>query len=276
MEPSVHLDESPSIKPPMISDFNCRICFDGETDEHKLISPCKCTGSMRYVHEDCLKIWLLSRDKDLSLAECDICKYNLKMKISLATKCTCKNFWNECLGMFIFPILLVLMTSILLVIMLFLIQGIQNGTSSTGEQTYLILLMIACTIIIIIILVVFSKSIKRGCCSAEMIGWHIESIAHEDTVEFTIEHHVNNNTMVNDDLQVMVMPKFSKFGGRNVVRPEIATPRLVPIMRSGELIGYRQRVNESRSLGASQSSGFSQISHLDLSFNGGARVAPGK
>ena len=59
-----------------------------------------------------------------------------------------------------------------------------------------------------------------------------------------------------------------------MVRPEIATPRLVPIVQSGEVVGYRQRVNESRSLGASQSSGFSQISHLDLSFNANARVAP--
>lgn len=274
MEKSIN-QEDPSCLKPGGSEFCCRICFEPESEEHKLISPCKCTGSMRYIHEDCLKIWLLSKDKDLSNSECDICKFKLKMSIVLATKCNCKNFWNECLGMFIFPILLILMCSILLVILLFLIQGIQNGTSSTGERTYLVLLLIACTIIIVIILIVFIKALKRGCCSSEMVDWNIESIVHEETVEFTVEHHVSNMTMVNDDLQVMVMPKFSRFGGRNIQRPEISTSKLVPIMRSGELVGYRQRNNDSRSLGASQVSNFSQISRVDFSFNAAeSRVVP--
>lgn len=274
MDQSVNLGDSSCHKPAGL-EFCCRICFDPETDEHKLISPCKCTGSMRFIHEDCLKIWLLSKDKDLTNSECDICKFKLLMSITLATRCNCKNFWNECLGMFIFPILLMLMSAILLVILLFLIQGIQNNTSSTGEKTYLILLIIACSVIITIILVVFVKSIKRACYSSEMIGWNIESIAHEETVEFTIEQHMSNQTMINDDLQVMVMPKFSKVRGVNVERPEIVSQRLVPLMRSGELIGYRQRSNDARSLGASQTSNLSQISRMEVSFNAtDSRVAP--
>ena len=34
----------------------CRICFSGAEDG-KLISPCKCDGTQRYVHEDCLRKW---------------------------------------------------------------------------------------------------------------------------------------------------------------------------------------------------------------------------
>lgn len=34
----------------------CRICLEGENLEKVLISPCKCSGSMKYVHEECLKI----------------------------------------------------------------------------------------------------------------------------------------------------------------------------------------------------------------------------
>ena len=168
MEISVNLEDSSSIKPQNLSEFSCRICFESETDSNPLIFPCKCSGSMKYIHEACLKIWLLSQDKDLNSAECDICKTRFTMKIKLTTKCNCKNYWNECLGMFIFPVLLILMTSILMVILLFLVQGIQSGKSSAGEQTYLILLIIACAVIIIIVLVIFIKSIKRGCCSSEM------------------------------------------------------------------------------------------------------------
>ena len=34
----------------------CRICFSG-VDEGKLIAPCKCDGTQRYVHEECLRKW---------------------------------------------------------------------------------------------------------------------------------------------------------------------------------------------------------------------------
>ena len=40
----------------------CKICFDddtGEEDEsNKWISPCKCDGSIKWVHENCFKRWL--------------------------------------------------------------------------------------------------------------------------------------------------------------------------------------------------------------------------
>ncbi|KAI8840578.1 hypothetical protein BC829DRAFT_19087 [Chytridium lagenaria] len=38
----------------------CRICFGGSEDEEvlgRLISPCKCKGSMEHVHTMCLKGW---------------------------------------------------------------------------------------------------------------------------------------------------------------------------------------------------------------------------
>ena len=40
----------------------CRVCFIEDDDENDpLISPCKCTGSVRYIHYDCLKKWLNSK-----------------------------------------------------------------------------------------------------------------------------------------------------------------------------------------------------------------------
>ena len=92
MEPKVSQESSPQIKLGTLSDLVCRICFDLESDTKPLISPCKCSGSMRYIHEECLKIWLLSQDKDLSLSECDICKSRFEMSIIVKTKCTRKNY----------------------------------------------------------------------------------------------------------------------------------------------------------------------------------------
>jgi hypothetical protein len=37
----------------------CRICFEPSEDNHnELLSPCNCSGSLRYIHVDCLKRWL--------------------------------------------------------------------------------------------------------------------------------------------------------------------------------------------------------------------------
>lgn len=43
----------------------CRICLGSEEDEeislNPLISPCKCNGTMQYIHLECLKQWLESK-----------------------------------------------------------------------------------------------------------------------------------------------------------------------------------------------------------------------
>jgi len=37
--------------------YTCRICLEDESDIDKLISPCRCSGSSKYVHLDCLQTW---------------------------------------------------------------------------------------------------------------------------------------------------------------------------------------------------------------------------
>ncbi|CAG9329105.1 unnamed protein product [Blepharisma stoltei] len=67
--------------------FECRICLNSQNQEN-IISPCKCMGSIKYVHEACLQKWLKEKYKFRSLlarsrAEntglaCELCKYELK------------------------------------------------------------------------------------------------------------------------------------------------------------------------------------------------------
>lgn len=39
----------------------CRICYDSGEDNNPLIAPCKCSGSMQYVHLKCLRKWMDGR-----------------------------------------------------------------------------------------------------------------------------------------------------------------------------------------------------------------------
>ncbi len=56
----------------------CRICFEPASETNKLINPCLCTGSSKFVHETCLQQWRDSADIDTQLrrTECMECKYN--------------------------------------------------------------------------------------------------------------------------------------------------------------------------------------------------------
>lgn len=55
--------------------MECKICLLRESERHnKLIpSPCKCKGSMGYVHKECLLQWGNMHDTDI----CPDCKYEI-------------------------------------------------------------------------------------------------------------------------------------------------------------------------------------------------------
>lgn len=74
-----------------LSEKLCRICF--RTDdcvEDPLFTPCKCAGSMRYIHFNCLKEWLknklVTKETNYSYSftlknlECELCKTPLQGK----------------------------------------------------------------------------------------------------------------------------------------------------------------------------------------------------
>lgn len=35
--------------------YTCRICLEEENDCKNLVSPCKCKGTQKYIHKECLK-----------------------------------------------------------------------------------------------------------------------------------------------------------------------------------------------------------------------------
>lgn len=51
----------------------CRFCLheEGENNKDQLITPCKCKGSMRYVHASCLSRWRSTNNA--SLDKCTLC-----------------------------------------------------------------------------------------------------------------------------------------------------------------------------------------------------------
>lgn len=52
----------------------CRICY-GSSDDEPLITPCKCSGTMKYIHQTCLMTWLRSGSK-----QCEVCKESYRFR----------------------------------------------------------------------------------------------------------------------------------------------------------------------------------------------------
>ncbi|XP_030206353.1 E3 ubiquitin-protein ligase MARCH7 [Gadus morhua] len=57
----------------------CRICHCEGEEEYPLITPCWCTGSLRFVHRACLNQWIKSSDTRC----CELCKYDFIMETEL-------------------------------------------------------------------------------------------------------------------------------------------------------------------------------------------------
>ena len=58
-----------------VGDF-CKICHCGAESNQPLIAPCFCSGSLKYVHQDCLQRWIKSSD----IKRCELCKYPFDMQ----------------------------------------------------------------------------------------------------------------------------------------------------------------------------------------------------
>ncbi|KAM6942350.1 E3 ubiquitin-protein ligase MARCHF8 [Lycodopsis pacificus] len=61
----------------------CRICHCEGDDECPLIMPCRCTGSLIFVHQTCLNQWIKSSDTRC----CELCKFDFVMETRLKPLC---------------------------------------------------------------------------------------------------------------------------------------------------------------------------------------------
>ncbi|XP_053730347.1 E3 ubiquitin-protein ligase MARCH8 isoform X1 [Synchiropus splendidus] len=77
--PSPLSEKTEPLSPYSLSGDWCRICHCEGDDESPLITPCHCTGSLRFVHQACLQQWIKSSDTRC----CELCKYEFIMETKL-------------------------------------------------------------------------------------------------------------------------------------------------------------------------------------------------
>jgi hypothetical protein len=60
--------------------MECRICLEDNKPEN-LIRPCRCDGTSKWVHRDCLDNWRATSANDIAFTSCLECKFEYIMDI---------------------------------------------------------------------------------------------------------------------------------------------------------------------------------------------------
>ena len=76
----------------------CRFCLETEETQEsgKLICPCRCDGSLKHIHDGCLKKWLVQKDSTVGtivVGQCEICSSVYHVE---GTRCLRFSFSNAC------------------------------------------------------------------------------------------------------------------------------------------------------------------------------------
>lgn len=59
----------------------CRICLADQDPEGDLISPCLCSGSVRWVHRHCLDEWRAQEIRPNSFEQCELCQFRYETEV---------------------------------------------------------------------------------------------------------------------------------------------------------------------------------------------------
>jgi len=167
--------------------ITCRICLESNiiqatTDEEdKYISPCLCHGTMKYVHESCLKKWIPNQVKKLSKAECEICKCSYKLKFE-----TKKIYSSEKMCVFLekfftfIGIICLLLFIIDFVIYSIVVNIVRFNTQE--KDTFTLILSLSGVGDLLIIIALILRNYKKHVYEIYPIGWTI--LEHDSNDEY--------------------------------------------------------------------------------------------
>lgn len=255
---TLHSDNQPSIKAPELN--QCRICLENEINASVLISPCRCQGSVKYIHEECLKTWLVSQEEDLEQGQCELCKTKYKMEFIVRQRCNPRNTCGEGLTHCLFIPLLTAVLGLLVLIIYLLADRYLAEAERDDQKGYTIALIIACGVSGSVMFILVINSFKTACLTKRMEEWHIYSqeFPHEEAVEnkdedtskedtTTIMQNIQDPTTlrqrseiiteIDGPLPVFLIPPVSRFSGSRIETPSLQ-PVLSPILKKGKPIAF--------------------------------------
>ena len=249
-----------SLQQPEGQEKVCRICLEStEETSNRLIHPCRCTGSVRYIHAECLKAWLASQIEDLASAHCEICKTPFEMTIKLSRSCSpreaCTSGLTQCLFA---PLLLAVLGMLVLIVYLLSDKYLVNA-SSGQQRGYTAALVGTCVVSSFVIAYLLFKALREACCSRKLVEWTIADfdMATEEEQPAATEGKISTSQEVNSHLDlrpewledaaeplppVLILPKRIRIGGVKVNTPDLHSSSLTPVNQRGRVVAVAPRM----------------------------------
>jgi E3 ubiquitin-protein ligase DOA10 len=164
---SIEINEENPIMP-VQEDEMCRICLNPGSE--RLISPCNCTGSSKYVHEICLRTWISFKYISLKEAHCEVCKFVYKINAINTYKCKptqgVKQNFNSCCSI---PILLILLISSGLILFIVITTYVDFKISVLNSC----MILIATFIPPFITCILLTRSLLKICIVPVTLKWDL-------------------------------------------------------------------------------------------------------
>ncbi|CAG9332065.1 unnamed protein product [Blepharisma stoltei] len=228
------ISEKPKHEP---EERTCRICLEPEAPENKLISPCKCAGSVKYVHEECLKTWLASLDEDIENGKCELCSTKFLMDYKIKWRFLPKDACKEGVAQILFvPLLFAVI--IMLCLILFLLCSKYLLEAQGEEQGYIIALILTCVFSILVLSILVVNAMKKLCFVIHLDEWHIhDQVFQPEEQQVKVEQTIERTMSVPP---VLVIPKSIKLKGKRVRTPSLR-PAMTPVNRGSRVVGFTPR-----------------------------------
>ena len=218
----------------------CRICYSSEVAISKLIYPCKCSGSIRYVHEECLKTWLLATNQKIKKKTCELCHTPYQIEMETKQYISCDGLCKEKFAGSIFAGILIGILGLIVILLVFLVGKYQISDSSS--QNYLLAIIIGCGLAGLIILLLLACIIKGLLFQSEIQIFSIKNYEPALELHEKLGVQLNNNILPTEFNEVChySMPRFVKSKERKTCTPKVVPLCQTPVFDGNRLVGYKK------------------------------------
>jgi hypothetical protein len=186
---------------------------------------------MQYVHEECLKTWILARHKEVRVS-CELCNVQFKMRLDVGLVCRLKSDKHSCFGRVIYYLVLLLCLFALCVTAWALAGQIE--TTEDAKRTGMIIAMIVncmlLTAVVVVIMVSFMSDTK---CVHVLNSWSILARVPDaagavtstvQTSSYSYEASISSSDAgIPCEPEILILPEVTRVRGK-----QVQVPRLEP------------------------------------------------
>ena len=151
----------------------CKICYEQSSEEKPIYRPCKCQGSMQYIHLECLKHWVGDKDVTVEKPNCEICMYEYRLLFEYEYHYSHKKTMNMMKNLLLVVIVSIVILVLLDVLIMVIIGSVTLFTDELKEKILHVIVGISCGIIVVILLTYF-RDFKENYFNKEVVNWTVK------------------------------------------------------------------------------------------------------